>query len=144
MNKVIEKNLDYLYQRREQLDHDRFELSNSLDKYIFTASTGVLALIVGFKGSLCNIGYIYLLWGAIILLLLCIGVTLLSIYFSISAYEKQMAITDNEIKDLQDEKEQITRHNNWNKVVKYTSIISGILFFLGTLLATIFYCLNIQ
>ena len=145
MNKETEKNLDYLYRRRERLDHDRFELSNSLDKYLFVAATGALALIIGFTGALDGgAEHKELLLISIILLFSCVIGTLLSIQLSIKAYKKQVTITDQEIRVQTGESNEICRENHWNAAVRHSSEMSEVLFVSGALTATIFYYLNIQ
>ena len=145
MDKEAEKDLDYLYQRREQLDHDKFELSNILDRYLFVAATGAIPLTLGFKKILGDqIEHSYMLKTSISFFLLCIFGTLLSIRFSIKAYEKQVDITDQEIRLQTGEADEICRKNSWNKVVRWASTFSGMLFGSGALVAVIFYYLNIK
>lgn len=144
MNKEVDKNLDYLYQRRERLDHDRFELSNSLDRYLFIASTGALSIIIGFIGKLEELRYFLLFLSAITFLFLCITTTLLSIQFSIKAHKRQVTITDQEINLQKGKSNEICKENYWNNAVRLSSIASSIFFACGSLSAAIFYLINIQ
>lgn len=139
-----EKDLDYLYQRREQLDHDRFELSNSFDKYLFTASIGALGLVVAFTNDAQDLQKIFLLIIGAGGFLMCIISTLLSIKFSINAYNRQIQITDQEIRLYQGMTKEICRENHWNKVVKHLLWLSGASFLLGIGFLLTFYYLNIK
>jgi hypothetical protein len=141
--KMKEKNLDYLYQRRERLDGYRFELSNSLDKYLFIASTGTLSIIIGFVGKLESLQYFPIFLLAIIFLFLCVITTLLSIQFSIKAHKQQVTITDQEINLEQGQSNEICRANYWNNAVRWSSMISSLFFIIGGLIAAIFYLINI-
>lgn len=143
MDNEIEKNLDYLYVRRERLDHDRYELSNSIDKYLLTISIGTISLMVNSIYRDAKI-YIWLFATSIILFLICIISTILSIHFSVSAYQKQVNITDKEICFQLGYSKEICRENNWNYIVKVLSIISSVLFIFAIIAAVLFYVFNLK
>lgn len=131
--------LDYLYNRREFLDKVRIDLSISYDKYLLTFATGSLYLSILFTNNIEIITYKNILAIGWFTLVLSICVILISILSSIYAFEKQISITDKEIK----EDETFCKHNYWNKFSNLLLWFSTFSFIIGIISLVIFYFKNI-
>jgi len=134
--------LEALLDRRQILDNNRIEISNLLDKYILTISTGSLYLSIYFLSQLYgNINNIkYLIMGSILLGLTILATTL-SFYFSEKSFDKQKDITDETLKVFPHKAQKESNH--WKQLTQYIKLIYIVFFMLGILSLFYFYFSNI-
>lgn len=138
-----EKNLEMLHKWRGFFDEVRINLSNSFDKYLLTFATGTLYLSVYFTSRFDSLSQGAILgwgWG---ILLISIFATLLSIAFSIMAYDREIAITDKKIEVVQEDKVVVEADNVWNKFVTFGRWVSIVTFIIGIVLLSYFYFVNL-
>lgn len=140
-----EKDLDYLYERRENLDSTRIDISQSFDKYLFTAATGSLVLSVSFTNNISNdLEYMWLLGWGWFFLVVTILLLLVAIRLSVASFNRQIKITDSEIDLLLGYSNEICRKNYWNKIINLFEWISVFSFILGIGMLSIFYFINLK
>lgn len=134
-----------LNKRWNFLDKVKIELSNTFDKYVLTFSTGSLYLSVLFTNNFNQketIGKILVAHGWTFLLL-AIFSTLSSIYLSIIAYGKQMKITDDHIREI-DNKKFCEPINYWNYLISFFQVFYIMTFMAGIILLSVFYYINLK
>jgi len=136
-----------LSKRWNFLDETRIKLANNFDKYLLTFATGSLYLSILFTNSFGN-GYVFynkallaIGWG---LLLVSIIFALLSIYFSVFAYDKLMTMVKEHIDSIYNDKCYCERTNYWNFVLVIFQILSILFFITGIILLSIFYYFNVN
>ena len=139
-----EKDLEYLYKRREALDAHRIALSNAFDKYLFTASSSALALLVAFTKDLKPIHTEWLLWVSAVAFISALIFTLLSILMSVKSFSKQMDITDRQITAAIKDVTGVCADNIYNIIVRWFTILAMVSFVIGTAAAICFFFINIK
>ena len=143
-NSRKEKNLDTLYKWRDFLDRVRVKLSNSFDRYLLTIATGGLYLSVYFtsgqSGVFLHVAALAWGWG---LLLLSIFVTLLSIIFSVMAYQREISIADMNIEAQKESQTVVGANNEWNFWVDACRWVSMATFMAGIASLAYFYFVNL-
>src|SRR3989338_1063611 len=123
-----EKNLKILYARYAKIDEARITLASSVYKYLFTASTGIIALVLS-KGPFVMLVTLKV---GIILLAICVIATILSLICSVSAFNRQLKITTYEINNaLKLSTDMSCMENHWNILVTILSWTSIIFFIAG-------------
>lgn len=133
-----------LYDHKRYLINIRDSLSTSFDKYLLMYSTGSLYLSILYTLSLSKVDSLSniksLSWGWISFVVAIIF-TLLSMFFSMYSYEREISITEDMI--YSDNKSTNTC-NHWNGYILFTSIIGVVGFIAGIILLSFFYFTNIK
>lgn len=124
-----------------RLTDQKFQISNTFDKYLLTFSTGGLYLSVAFTSSLenlHNICYLKVGWAALTLTILAV---LISFFLSERAYSHQVrqAIKLFKNKKVDDAFEK----NPWNIYIASTRIVSIAAFVAGLIFLVLFYLSNL-
>lgn len=136
-----------LSKRWSFLDEIRIKLANNFDKYLLTFATGSLYLSILFTNSFGNgsafnnRSLLAVGWG---LLLVSIVFALLSIYFSVFAYDKLMTMVKEQIDSINNDKCFCEGANYWNFALVIFQILSILSFVVGIILLSIFYYFNIN
>ena len=144
-NQAKEKNLDYLYKRRDSLDKIRIKMADSFDKYLLTFATGMLSLSITFTNTLIEeVKSRELLAFGWLSLVLAILFALFSIFLSIFAHERQVIITDEEIGEVIGDKTVTARANWFNEPITILQALATISFVSGIGILTNFYFQNLK
>jgi hypothetical protein len=139
--------LDLLYKRRDFVENIKIKAGDSFDKYLLTFSTGSLYLSIIFISSFKeykSLEFLSVLAIGWLVFLISIISSLLSIFFTIYAHNRQISLIDQDIQELQVNGEVINGKNCFNSWITFFQIsaISG--FIAGIAILSIFFMLNIK
>lgn len=137
-----DENIKMLYSRRQFLDEYQLKSSDSLDKYLFSFSSGAIYLTLLFFEK----GFENKIWMTLGLkaMLLVIFTSLVSILLSIKATKCQIEIIDEKLNDLNKKGETCSHEcNPWKAPITYFNIASVLFFISGMVALSTYYLTNL-
>lgn len=140
-----EKNLDDARSHYKSMDKERINISNLLDKYLLTFSTGTLALSVSFTEKIISRPVqeklvLGLGWGFLILTIIS---TLVSILITTRAFEIQLKMDEQIYTDRLNGSNSISSQNCLNPILDILQVTTILTFVAGIIILSVFYFINL-